>query len=146
MLFDKNISEVFGIDVWQLKPEYSSKIDIDDSMVESVEETIMEAKIENDVSEKSTKPVSDILYSNNVNSSKKISIYISTDESLDLFKEVTLKMFYKSSVNIYSNNTQKDSALGITISGKDIVKDFSEVNSLENKKSIFTKCYEYADF
>ncbi|APC97999.1 hypothetical protein [Francisella frigiditurris] len=132
MSFDKEFSEILGLTLWELKPNFKP--------------------LEEQQSPKKTDIESDelnLLFSNNTESDKNINFFISNKNHLGFFKSVSFSLFFNSKINIYHHNcdsTQNTLENSINIYDKDILKDFSNINSSINKKYIFSKLYESSDF
>ncbi|MFC4891702.1 chloroquine resistance protein [Pseudofrancisella aestuarii] len=132
MSFDKEFSEILGLTLWELKPSFKT-----------AEEKLPIKKV--DIKPDEIK----LIFSNSLESNKNINLFISNQDHLSFFKSISFSLFFNSKVNIYHYNsdlTQNTLENSINIYDKDILKDFSNINSSINKKYIFSKLYESSDF
>ena len=118
-----------------LKPEYKeSKQNVDDKTV-VISQNTSEIKI------------SSLLYSNNVVSDKVINIMITKGSILSFIKELSNRLFSKSTVNIYNNLPESSNDIStINIYDSEFISEEYSLLSVSSKKHILTKLYNYADF
>ncbi|QIV96199.1 hypothetical protein EDC55_10112 [Allofrancisella inopinata] len=141
MDFEKELKEVFDIDIWNLKDKYSSNSQKSKQELSSVTTVVtkkrffVDAKLDN-------KPI----YSNNIDSDRVINIYISEELSINFLKNVIESLFFKSKVNMYKVSKSLDQQAAINICQKDFILNEFELLSVESKKYILQKLYQYADF
>ncbi|QEO56852.1 chloroquine resistance protein [Francisella marina] len=135
MDFVRQVEDIFDIDIWELKPAYSS---IKQTQSEIIDENSHDA----------TKKELEIIYTNIVDSSKIINILLSDKLDIGFLKQVANSLFFKSSVYIYKSNDIKDfnDLKGINLSEKDFICDNCELLKIQNKKAILSNLYKYADF
>ncbi|KEI35608.1 hypothetical protein FRA_31c04240 [Francisella sp. W12-1067] len=141
MDFEKELKEVFDIDIWNLKDKYSSNSQKSKQELSTVATIVtkksffVDAKLDN-------KPI----YSNNLDSDRVINIYISEELSINFLKNVIESLFFKTKVNMYKVSKSLDQQAAINIYQKDFISDEFELLSVESKKYILQKLYQYADF
>lgn len=137
MDFVRQLEDIFGIDVWELKPEYKS--------TQQIETQPITEKLED------TKPLEkslEVIYSNEVESSKIINILLSDKLEISFLKQITNNLLFNSNVYIYkSDNVNNFYDLdGINLTEKDFINDDCELLDIQNKKAILSNLYKYADF
>ena len=136
MSFDKYLKDIFDIDIWQLKSKYKQEQQVS---TESHNTTLNNPKaIQEDVHK--------LLYSSDNNSEKIINIFISDTAKLVFFKNVSNSLFFKSKVNIYQSSQLSSNNDGINLYDNDFISKAYDLLSIENKRYILTKLYDYADF
>ncbi|QIV94676.1 chloroquine resistance protein [Allofrancisella frigidaquae] len=141
MDFEKELKEVFDIDIWNLKDKYSSNSQKSKQELSTVATIVtkksffVDAKLDN-------KPI----YSNNLDSDRVINIYISEELSINFLKNVIESLFFKTKVNMYKVSKSLGQQAAINIYQKDFISDEFELLSVESKKYILQKLYQYADF
>ena len=138
MSFVSQIEEVFGVDVWELKPQYKA---------------MQQNQATNDTQQQDEIIVVnphhlELIYSNEVKSSKIINIFLSAKLNLAFLKNIANSLFLNLKVSIYKSNDISffEKLEGINLSEKDLLNDNTELLSIQNKKYILSKLYEYADF
>ncbi|AHH46445.1 chloroquine resistance marker protein [Francisella tularensis subsp. holarctica PHIT-FT049] len=138
MSFASQIEEIFGVDIWELKPQYK---------------TSQQNQTTNDVQQQNeiiTADLNDLelIYTNEITSSKIINILISTKLNLTFLKNIANSLFFNSKVSIYkSNDISSFKKLGgINLNEKDLFTNNIDLLSIQNKKYILSKLYKYADF
>ncbi|MFV9930978.1 MAG: chloroquine resistance protein [Francisella endosymbiont of Hyalomma asiaticum] len=138
MSFVSQIEEVFGVDVWELKPQYKA---------------MQQNQATNDTQQQNKIIVVnpnylELIYSNEVKSSKIINILLSAKLNLAFLKNIANSLFLNLKVSIYKSNDISffEKLEGINLSEKDLLNDNTELLSIQNKKYILSKLYEYADF
>lgn len=138
MSFVSQIEEVFGVDVWELKPQYKA---------------MQQNQATNDTQQQNEIIVVnpnylELIYSNEVKSSKIINILLSAKLNLAFLKNIANSLFLNLKVSIYKSNDISffEKLEGINLSEKDLLNDNTELLSIQNKKYILSKLYEYADF
>lgn len=137
MSFEKQLKEVFDIDIWQLKSQYKPIEILDDTP------KVYEASS----SEQDTQNEPQLVYSNDQDSTKLVNIFVSGTKYLSFYKNVAKALFSKSKVNIYSsisNNFTREYD-GINLFQDDFMLDGADILSTKNKKYILSKLYPYAD-
>ncbi|MEY8701671.1 chloroquine resistance protein [Francisella philomiragia] len=137
MDFVRQLEDVFGIDIWELKPEYKS--------TQQIETQTITEKLED------TKPLEkslEVIYSNEVESSKIINILLSDKLEISFLKQITNNLLFNSNVYIYkSDNVNNFYDLdGINLTEKDFINNDCELLDIQNKKAILSNLYKYADF
>ena len=126
-MLDKEISEIFNIDIWELKKSYNQN-----KAIKNI--------INNDFK---------IVYSFNIGSSKRnIKFYISSLDKLNSFINISKALFFKSNIEIIHyineiNNIKNDN--NIFIDSFILDKKF-KLNSIEQKKHILNILYDKSDF
>ena len=138
MSFVSQIEEVFGVDVWELKPQYKAMQQnqaTNDTQQQDEIITVNPNHLE-------------LIYSNEVTSSKIINILLSAKLNLAFLKNIANSLFLNSKVSIYKSNDISffEKLEGINLSEKDLLSDNTGLLSIQNKKYILSKLYEYADF
>ena len=138
MSFISQIEEVFGVDVWELKPQYKAMQQnqaTNDTQQQDEIITVNPNHLE-------------LIYSNEVTSSKIINILLSAKLNLAFLKNIANSLFFNLKVSIYKSNDISffEKLEGINLSEKDLLNDNTELLSIQNKKYILSKLYEYADF
>lgn len=138
MSFESQLKDVFDIDIWQLKSQYMPIKD--DNLADNIKVNVN--------SDKTTQITPEILYSNDIDSHKAINIFISDSSSINFYKNIAASLFFKSKVNIYSYQplTDLENINSINITDKELLKDGVDLFSLESKRNILEKLYQYADF
>ena len=138
MSFVNPIEEIFGVDIWELKPKYKTQ---------------QQNQTTNDVRQQEEVIIEDqshlqLIYSNEVTSSKIINIITSAKMNLTFLKNIANSLFFNSKVSIYKSNdiSYFEKLEGINLSEKDLISDNNDLLSIQNKKYILSKLYEYADF
>lgn len=139
MSFVSQIEEVFGVDVWELKPQYKAM-----QQNQATNDTQQQDEII------AVKPNHlELIYSNEIKSSKIINILLSAKLNLAFLKNIANSLFLNLKVSIYKSNDISffEKLEGINLSEKDLLNDNTELLSIQNKKYILSKLYdEYADF
>ncbi|APD50542.1 chloroquine resistance protein [Francisella hispaniensis] len=138
MSFVSQIEEVFGVDIWELKPQYK---------IAQQNQTINDVRQQEEVITEHQNHLQ-LIYSNEVTSSKIINILTSAKMNLTFLKNIANSIFFNSKVSIYkSNNISSFEELeGINLNEKDLLSNNNDLLSIQNKKYILSKLYEYADF
>ncbi|ORM39261.1 chloroquine resistance protein [Francisella endosymbiont of Ornithodoros moubata] len=138
MSFVSQIEEVFGVDVWELKPQYKA-MQQNQATNDTQQQDEIIAVNPNHL---------ELIYSNEVKSSKIINILLSAKLNLAFLKNIANSLFLNLKVSIYKSNDISffEKLEGINLSGKDLLNDNTELLSIQNKKYILSKLYEYADF
>ncbi|APC91502.1 MULTISPECIES: chloroquine resistance protein [Francisella] len=138
MSFVSQIEEVFGIDMWELKPQYKAMQQNQATNDTQQQDEIITAN-QNHL---------ELIYSNEVTSSKIINILLSAKLNLAFLKNIVNSLFFNSKVSIYKSNDISffEKLEGINLCEKDLLSDNTELLSIQNKKYILSKLYEYADF
>ncbi|AJI67695.1 hypothetical protein CH68_1105 [Francisella tularensis subsp. holarctica] len=138
MSFASQIEEIFGVDIWELKPQYK---------------TLQQNQTTNDVQQQNkiiTADLNDLelIYTNEITSSKIINILISTKLNLTFLKNIANSLFFNSKVSIYKSNdiSSFEKLGGINLNEKDLFTNNIDLLSIQNKKYILSKLYKYADF
>ncbi|ABI82901.1 chloroquine resistance protein [Francisella tularensis] len=138
MSFASQIEEIFGVDIWELKPQYK---------------TSQQNQTTNDVQQQNkiiTADLNDLelIYTNEITSSKIINILISTKLNLTFLKNIANSLFFNSKVSIYKSNdiSSFEKLGGINLNEKDLFTNNIDLLSIQNKKYILSKLYKYADF
>ncbi|MBK2114098.1 chloroquine resistance protein, partial [Francisella orientalis] len=90
MDFVRQLEDIFGIDVWELKPEYRFTQQIET-------QTITEKLVDVEPSGKNL----EIVYTNEVDSSKIINILLTDKLDISFLKQIVTNLFFKSNVCIY---------------------------------------------
>lgn len=145
MSFDKELQDIFGIDVWLVKPHFKKTDEekIDSEQLIKIEEPQVE-NVKTGAVDDSNDIETKLIYSNDNQSSKIINIFISEDHNLNFVKNICEKLFYKSCANIYIG--QHSCENNINIDFKDCLLKDNDVLSTSNKEYILSKLYQYADF
>lgn len=146
MSFDKELQDIFGVDIWFIKPSFkkdSNARPINNTFIE-VDTQTTDKKTKHTLVEGSPKIDSKLIYTNENASSKIINVFISDQEHLSFVKNICDKLFYKSLVNIYIGTQHIDN--NININFDDCLFVDKEVLSVANKKNILESLYQYADF
>ncbi|NDR89599.1 chloroquine resistance protein, partial [Francisella tularensis subsp. holarctica] len=112
MSFASQIEEIFGVDIWELKPQYK---------------TSQQNQTTNDVQQQNkiiTADLNDLelIYTNEITSSKIINILISTKLNLTFLKNIANSLFFNSKVSIYKSNdiSSFEKLGGINLNEKDL--------------------------
>ena len=152
MNFENELKQVFDIDIWQLKPQFSQEkfngiegLDISDTI--EIKATVQTDIDNNFIAHTHT---DELVYCNDIISEKVINLFIEESLNINFLKNITEKLFYKSMVNIYigsSTNSKFTCEKGtLVIHQSDFVSQEYSLLSIENKKYILEKLYPYADF
>lgn len=138
MSFASQIEEIFGVDIWELKPQYKTS---------QQNQTTNDAQQQNEVITADLNDL-ELIYTNEITSSKIINILTSTKLNLTFLKNIANNLFFNSKVSIYKSNdiSSFEKLEGINLNEKDLFTDNIETLSIQNKKYILSKLYEYADF
>ncbi|AJI73677.1 conserved hypothetical protein [Francisella tularensis subsp. novicida GA99-3548] len=138
MSFASQIEEIFGVDIWELKPQYK---------ISQQNQTTNDAQQQNEVITADLNDL-ELIYTNEITSSKIINILTSTKLNLTFLKNIANNLFFNSKVSIYKSNdiSSFEKLEGINLNEKDLFTDDIELLSIQNKKYILSKLYEYADF
>lgn len=138
MSFEKQLKEVFDIDIWELKSQYQPA-EISDNMSKVCEASSSEQNTQNEPQ---------LLYSNGKDSSKLINVFVSDATFLIFYKNIANALFLKSKVNIYSYtcNSSIQEYAGINLFQDDFTLNGVAMLSTSNKKYILSKLYPHADF
>ncbi|AIT08639.1 hypothetical protein LO80_00710 [Candidatus Francisella endociliophora] len=138
MNFENQLQEVFDIDLWELKEQYKpckseSLVVAEEQKETQNEEAVIEPQL---------------LYSNEKNSSKLINFFISDTLNINLYKNIAANLFFNSQINIFHSEIDPvlDKYKGINILEKDLIIKDTDLLSIQSKKNILSKLYEYADF
>ncbi|QIW10272.1 chloroquine resistance protein [Francisella sp. LA112445] len=144
MSFENQLSDIFDLDIWELKPQYKSsnqlQTDFESSAI-NLEESMTNPKEEVDTSR-------ELIYTNNVDNNKIINIFIQSDLNIQFLNNVVDSLFYNSKVSIFkvqSTDIQLDSN-EVNLFEEEFILDKGDLLSIQNKKHILSKLYEYADF
>ncbi|NDT65812.1 chloroquine resistance protein, partial [Francisella tularensis subsp. holarctica] len=128
MSFASQIEEIFGVDIWELKPQYK---------------TSQQNQTTNDVQQQNkiiTADLNDLelIYTNEITSSKIINILISTKLNLTFLKNIANSLFFNSKVSIYKSNdiSSFEKLGGINLNEKDLFTNNIDLLSIQNKKYI----------
>jgi len=151
MSFENEIKQVFDIDIWQLKPQYSQEKSNDIEALDTPDAVEVKATVQTDVD---NNPVvihtNELAYSNDIASEKVVNIFIDKSFNLNFLKNITEKLFFKSKVNIYYGSTTNSKSIDekgvLAINQDDFISQEHSLLSVENKKYILEKLYQYADF
>ncbi|MWX61492.1 chloroquine resistance protein, partial [Francisella tularensis] len=134
MSFASQIEEIFGVDIWELKPQYK---------------TSQQNQTTNDVQQQNkiiTADLNDLelIYTNEITSSKIINILISTKLNLTFLKNIANSLFFNSKVSIYKSNdiSSFEKLGGINLNEKDLFTNNIDLLSIQNKKYILSKLYK----
>ncbi|MBN3685334.1 chloroquine resistance protein, partial [Francisella tularensis subsp. holarctica] len=126
MSFASQIEEIFGVDIWELKPQYK---------------TSQQNQTTNDVQQQNkiiTADLNDLelIYTNEITSSKIINILISTKLNLTFLKNIANSLFFNSKVSIYKSNdiSSFEKLGGINLNEKDLFTNNIDLLSIQNKK------------
>ncbi|MED7789403.1 chloroquine resistance protein [Francisella sp. 19X1-34] len=144
MSFESQLSDIFDLDIWELKPQYklSSQSQIDfENVTVNLDEPIAEFKQEPAITE-------ELIYKNNIVSNKIINIFIQSDLNVQFLNKVVDNLFFNSKVSIFrvqSTDIQLDSN-EVNLFEKDFISKKVNLLSAQNKKYMLSKLYEYADF
>ncbi|AVC44276.1 chloroquine resistance protein [Francisella tularensis subsp. novicida] len=138
MSFASQIEEIFGVDIWELKPQYKTS---------QQNQTTNDAQQQNEVITADLNDL-ELIYTNEITSSKIINILTSTKLNLTFLKNIANNLFFNSKVSIYKSNdiSSFEKLGGINFNEKDLFTDNIDLLSIQNKKYILSKLYEYADF
>ncbi|AEE87364.1 hypothetical protein FNFX1_0978 [Francisella cf. novicida Fx1] len=138
MSFASQIEEIFGVDIWELKPQYKTS---------QQNQTTNDAQQQNEVITADLNDL-ELIYTNEIASSKIINILTSTKLNLTFLKNIANNLFFNSKVSIYKSNdiSSFEKLEGINLNEKDLFTDNIDLLSIQNKKYILSKLYEYADF
>ncbi|OIN84222.1 chloroquine resistance protein [Francisella sp. TX07-6608] len=138
MSFVSQIEEIFGVDIWELKPQYKTS---------QQNQTTNDAQQQNEVITADLNDL-ELIYTNEITSSKIINILISTKLNLTFLKNIANSLFFNSKVSIYKSNDigSFEKLEGINLNEKDLFTNNIDLLSIQNKKYILSKLYEYADF
>ncbi|API86890.1 hypothetical protein [Francisella uliginis] len=144
MSFENQLSDIFDLDIWELKPQYKSsnqlQTDNENSNV-NLEEITVDLKQNSLISR-------ELVYTNNIDSNKIINIFIENDLNTNFLNNIVDNLFFNSKVSIFriqSTDFQTD-LNEINLFEKDFILEGSNLLSTQNKKHILAKLYEYADF
>ncbi|AJI54177.1 hypothetical protein [Francisella philomiragia] len=137
MDFVRQLEDVFGIDIWELKPEYRFTQQIET-------QTITEKLVDAESSGKNL----EIVYTNEVDSPKIINILLTDKLDISFLKQIVTNLFFKSNVCIYKTNNINSfhSLEGINIAENDFISNDYKLLDIQNKKTILSNLYKYADF
>jgi hypothetical protein len=153
MSFENELKQVFNIDIWQIKPQFSQEKhsaleDFSDiKTLKTVEkiDTILESKVNDNFLF-----TTELVYCNDMSSDRVINFFIDQSFNLNFLKNIIDKLFYKSKVNIYygssANSKLADESDALVINQDDFISQEHSLLSVENKKHILEKLYQYADF
>lgn len=138
MSFASQIEEIFGVDIWELKPQYKTS---------QQNQTTNDAQQQNEIITADLND-SELIYTNEITSSKIINILISTKLNLTFLKNIANSLFFNSKVSIYKSNdiSSFEKLGGINLNEKDLFTNNIDLLSIQNKKYILSKLYKYADF
>lgn len=136
MSFNQDIHDIFDIDIWCLKDSYKNNVTLESKNSDVVETNVTKSESKYD-----------LLLSIDNDSDKLINFFISDINVLNLIKKISTAMFYNSKVCIYGYNNLPDlnDIEGINIVDKNFIADYSTILSVDSKKEIFKKLYEYSD-
>ncbi|WP_150468256.1 chloroquine resistance protein [Francisella sp. SYW-9] len=144
MSFENQLSDIFDLDIWELKPQYKSssqsQADFENNTINS-EESIVSLKQEVDVTK-------ELVYTNSIDSNKIINIFIQKDLNIQFLNNIVDGLFFNSKVSIFrvqSSDIQLESK-EVNLFEKDFILDSDKLLSVQNKKYILSKLYEHADF
>ncbi|AFJ43442.1 hypothetical protein [Francisella orientalis] len=137
MDFVRQLEDIFGIDVWELKPEYRFTQQIET-------QTITEKLVDVEPSGKNL----EIVYTNEVDSSKIINILLTDKLDISFLKQIVTNLFFKSNVCIYKTNNINSfySLEGVNLAENDFISNDYKLLDIQNKKTILSNLYKYADF
>ncbi|ABO46801.1 hypothetical protein [Francisella tularensis] len=138
MSFASQIEEIFGVDIWELKPQYKTS---------QQNQTTNDAQQQNEIITADLNDL-ELIYTNEITSSKIINILISTKLNLTFLKNIANSLFFNSKVSIYKSNdiSSFEKLGGINLNEKDLFTNNIDLLSIQNKKYILSKLYKYADF
>jgi hypothetical protein len=144
MSFESQLSDIFDLDIWELKPQYKSstqsQADFENSTI-NLEESMTNSKQEVDASR-------ELVYTNNVDSNRIINIFIQSDINIKFLNNITDSLFFDSKLSIFrvpSTDIQLDSN-EVNLFEEEFILDKDDLLSIQNKKHIQSKLYEYSDF
>ena len=126
-MLDKEISEIFNIDIWELKKSYNQN-----KAIKNI--------VNNDFK---------IVYSFDIEDSKRsVKFYISSLDKLNSFINISKALFFKSNIEIIHyineiNNIKSDNNIFID---SFILDEKFKLNSIEQKKHILNTLYDKSDF
>ena len=143
MSFENQLSDIFNLDIWELKPQYKQ---------------LNDSQTHNDDHQKSLKTIIDtkqelvntkeLIYTNKIDSNKVINLYLENKLNINFLKNIISNLFFNSKVNIYkaqSLDFQNDENV-INLFEKDFTTNSNNLLSAKNKKDILSNLYKYADF
>ncbi len=153
MNFENELKQVFDIDIWQVKPQFSQKeyCAFEDSSDIKALKTVAQIDITLDAEVCDSSFLgNEMAYCNDISSDKVVNLFIDKSFNLNFLKEIVEKLFYRSKVNIYygsSANYKLANKNGtLIINQDDFISQEHSLLSVESKKSILEKLYQYADF
>ena len=145
MNFENELKQVFDIDIWQLKAQFSQG-NSNESKILDISSTVAIKAIE----ETKIKAVNELAYCNNVISEKIINFFVDKSFNLSFLKKIIQKLFYKSKVSVYyGNSINFESTVekgGLLINQNEFILQEYSLLSVENKKNILERLHQYADF
>lgn len=142
MSFENELKQVFDIDIWQLKPQFSQQraSEIQASNISEIIETAIAV-------ETTIKEDRELVYFNGVTSEKVIKFFIDESFNLNFLKNIVEKLFYESKVSVYYGDSDLTAEKDVlVINQNDFISSEYSLLSLENKKYVLEKLYQYADF
>lgn len=128
MDFVRQLEDIFGIDVWELKPEYRFTQQIET-------QTITEKLVDVEPSGKNL----EIVYTNEVDSSKIINILLTDKLDISFLKQIVTNLFFKSNVCIYKTNNINSfySLEGVNLAENDFISNDYKLLDIQNKKQYY---------
>ena len=148
MSFENELKQVFNIDIWQIKPQFLQKNSNEIETLGAETSDTVEIKATEDT--KNIEIVNPLAYCNDVVSDRVINFFIDQSFNLNFLKNIIDKLFYKSKVNIYYGSSTNDKVANekgvLVINQNDFISAEHSLLSVESKKYILEKLYQYADF
>ena len=147
MNFEDELKRVFDIDIWQLKPQFSQEKDIhaevlDTEMLDTVD---IKTKVEANIG-----ITNELAYCNDIVSDKVINLFINKSFNLNFLKNIIDNLFYRSKVTAYysslGDSGSVDEKGALVINQNNFISQEHSFLSVESKKHILEKLYQYADF
>ena len=148
MNFENELKQVFDIDIWQLKPQFSQENSNEVATLEVEISDVVDVKTIEDAPD--IEIVNQLVYCNDVASDRVVNFFIEESFNLNFLKNIVEKVFYKSKVSIYYGNSLNSKAVNVrgalVINQDDFISAEHSLLSVESKKYILEKLYQYADF
>ena len=150
MNFENDIKQIFDIDIWQLKPQYSQEKSNSMEDLDISDTSEIKGAVQIDIDNSLIIHTNELAYCNDIASQKVVNIFIDKSFNLNFLKNIAKKIFYKSKVNIYYGNATDSNATddngALVINQGDFISQEHSLLSIDNKKYILEKLYPYADF
>ena len=147
MNFEDELKRVFDIDIWQLKPQFSQEKDIHAEVLDTeiLDAVDIKTKVEGNIG-----ITNELAYCNDIASDKVINLFIDKSFNLTFLKNIIDNLFYRSKVSAYYSSLEDSGSIdekgALVIYQNNFISQEHRFLSVENKKHILAKLYQYADF